>query len=72
MLKDDRQEGQGNTPAAHRYVGARTAFGTITHVSSNVYNTLATVRAKDGSTDTYRLPFLIAFGVTYTATTEST
>jgi hypothetical protein len=28
------------------------------------YNALATVQAKDGSTAVYRLPFLIALGVT--------
>jgi hypothetical protein len=50
--------------ATQRFVGAQTPFGTITQVSNSVYNALATVQAKDGSTGTYRLPFLIALGVT--------
>lgn len=49
---------------AQRYLGGRTPFGTIIHVSDRVYNTEATVEAKDGNTKTYRLPFLIAHGVT--------
>ncbi len=47
--------------ATQLYVGAATPFGIITQVSNSVYNALATVQAKDGS---YRLPFLIALGVT--------
>jgi hypothetical protein len=47
-----------------RYVGASTPFGAIVQVSNNVYNALATVQAKDGTVSTYRLPFLIALGVT--------
>jgi len=70
VLKAERQGGQDKTPASHRYLGTRTAFGTITYISSNVYNTLATVRAKDGSTSTHRLPFLIAYGVTPVASME--
>ena len=49
---------------AQRYLGGRTPFGIIVHVTDRVYNTKATVEAKDGSTKTYRLPFLIAHGVT--------
>jgi len=50
--------------STQRYVGASTPFGTIVQVSNNVYNALATVQAKNGSSNTYRLPFLIALGVT--------
>ncbi len=50
--------------ATRLYIGASTPFGTIVQVSNSVYNALATVQAKDGSTGTYRLPFLIALGVT--------
>jgi len=64
VLRYDRQEGQDKAPASHRYLGAHTAFGTITHITENVYNTVATVEARDGSTGTHRLPFLIALGVT--------
>jgi hypothetical protein len=49
--------------ATQRYVGASTPFGTIVQVSNNVYNALAVVQAKDGSSSTYRLPFLIALGL---------
>ena len=49
---------------AQRYLGDRTPFSTIIHVTDRVYNTEATVKAKDGSTKTYRLPFLLAHGVT--------
>lgn len=52
------------TATSQRYVGAQTPFGTITQVSDRVYNALATVQAKDGTVSTYRLPFLIALGVT--------
>jgi len=50
--------------ASAGYIGARTPFGTIIEVTARVYNAEATVQAKDGSTSTYRLPFLIALGVT--------
>lgn len=50
--------------ATQRFVGASTPFGTITQVSDSIYNALATVQAKDGGSSTYRLPFLIALGVT--------
>lgn len=49
--------------ATQRYLGARTPFGTIIHVSDCLYNPEATVQAKDGSTRQYRLPFLIAHGL---------
>ena len=49
---------------AQRYLHARTPFGTIIHVTDRVYNAEATVKASDGTTRTYRLPFLIAHGVT--------
>lgn len=47
----------------HRYLGALTAFGTIIAVENRLYNAAATVEAKDGSTKTYLLPFLIAHGL---------
>ena len=47
-----------------RYVGACTPFGVIVQVSDRLFNPEVTVQAKDGSTSTYRLPFLIALGVT--------
>ncbi len=47
-----------------RFVGACTPFGKVVAVSDNLFNTTATVQAKDGSVSTYRLPFLIALGVT--------
>ena len=49
---------------AQRYLHARTPFGTIIRVTDRVYNAQATVKAEDGTTKTYRLPFLIAHGVT--------
>ena len=49
---------------AQRYLHARTPFGTIISVEDRVYNAEATVKARDGSIKTYRLPFLIAHGVT--------
>ncbi len=52
--------------ATQRYLGARTPFGTIIHISDCVYNPEATVRAEDGSIKRYRLPFLIAHGLTLT------
>lgn len=48
--------------ATQRYVGVRTPFGVITQVSGDVYGAQATVRAKDGTLNTYRLPFLLAHG----------
>ena len=50
--------------ATKRYLGASTPFGVIIAVSDAVYNAEATVRAEDGGVRTYRLPFLIAHGVT--------
>jgi hypothetical protein len=50
--------------ATQRFVGASTAFGTIVGVSDQLFNPTALVRAKDGTVSTYRLPFLIALGVT--------
>jgi len=50
--------------STQRYLGARTPFGTIIHVSDCVYNPEVTVRTKDGSIKRYRLPFLIAHGLT--------
>ena len=49
---------------AQCYLHARTPFGTIIHITDRVYNAEATVKAGDGTTRTYRLPFLIAHGVT--------
>lgn len=49
---------------AQRYLHARTPFGIIIHVTDCVYNAEATVKAGDGTSRTYRLPFLIAHGVT--------
>jgi hypothetical protein len=48
-----------------RFVGASTPFGTIVHVSDRLFSPTATVQAKDGSRGTYRLPFLLALGVTF-------
>ena len=50
--------------ASQRFVGACTPFGTIVQVSDRLFNPEVTVQAKDGSVSTYRLPFLIASGVT--------
>lgn len=50
--------------STQRYLHARTPFGTIIHVTDRVYNAQATVKASDGTTRTYRLPFLIAHGAT--------
>lgn len=55
---------------AQRYLGGRTPFGTITHITDRVYNAEATVEAKDGTTKTYRLPWLIAHGVTLPASEQ--
>ncbi len=48
---------------SQRYLGARTMFGVIVFITDCVYNAEAIVRAKDGSTRPYRLPFLIAHGL---------
>lgn len=56
--------------ASRRYLGARTAFGVIIFVAECVYNPEVVVRAKDGSTRPYRLPFLIAHGLELTAATR--
>lgn len=50
--------------STQRYLGGRTPFGTIIRITARVYNAEATVKARDGTTRTYRLPFLIAHGVT--------
>ena len=50
--------------ATQLYVGASTPFGVVTWVSNDVYNAQALVKAKDGTVSTYRLPFLLALGVT--------
>jgi hypothetical protein len=50
--------------ASQRYVGASTPFGTIVQVSDQLFNPEAIVQAKDGTVSTYRLPFLLALGVT--------
>lgn len=50
--------------ATRRYLGARTPFGTIVHIENRLYNATVTVEACDGSTKEYRLPFLIAHGLT--------
>lgn len=49
--------------ATQLYVGASTSFGVIVQVTARVYNAEATVQSKDGSSRTYRLPWLIAHGV---------
>ncbi len=46
-----------------RYLGARTAFGIIVHIAERLYNPEAVVEAKDGSTRSYSLPFLMAHGL---------
>lgn len=51
--------------ATQRFVGASTPFGKVVAVSDRLFNPTATVQAKDGSRDTYQLPFLIALGVTF-------
>ena len=50
--------------ATQCYLGASTPFGVIIFVTDHVYNARATVRADDGSTRTYSLPFLLAHGFT--------
>lgn len=51
---------------SQRYLGARTMFGVIVFITDCVYNAEAIVRAEDGSTQPYRLPFLIAHGLELT------
>jgi hypothetical protein len=60
----------GLMAATQLYVGASTVFGTIVQVSPRLYNPEATVQARDGSTRTYQLPFLIAHGVTLAPPTK--
>lgn len=55
---------------AQRYLGGLTPFGTIISVEDRVYNAEATVKAKDGTTETYRLPWLIVHGVTLPASEQ--
>ncbi len=50
--------------ASQRFVGASTPFGTIVQVSDRLFKPEVIVQAKNGSSNTYRLPFLIALGVT--------
>ena len=50
--------------STQRYLHARTPFGIIIRITDRVYKAEATVKAGDGRTRTYRLPFLIAHGVT--------
>ena len=50
--------------ATQRYLGAHTAFGVIIHIEDRLYNAKVTVEANDGTTKEYRLPFLIAHGLT--------
>ncbi len=50
--------------ASQRFVGAHTPFGVIVQVTDRLFNPEVIVQAKDGSVSTYRLPFLIALGVT--------
>ncbi len=50
--------------ATQRYLGATTAFGVIIRIEDRLYNAAVTVEARDGTTHTYRLPFLIAHGLT--------
>jgi hypothetical protein len=47
-----------------RFVGASTPFGVVVRVEDRLFNPEAVVRAQDGTVSTYRLPFLIALGVT--------
>lgn len=51
--------------STQRFVGASTPFGKVVAVSDRLFNPTATVQAKDGSGGTYRLPFLVALGVTF-------
>lgn len=50
--------------ATQRYLGARTAFGVIIRIEDRVYNPAVTVKASDGTIHKYRLPLLIAHGLT--------
>ena len=50
--------------STQKYLGAATPFGTIIYIDDRVYNASATVQSRDGSTKVYRLPHLIALGVT--------
>ena len=59
--------GEVGVAATQCYLGASTPFGVIIFVTDHVYNARATVRADDGSTRTYRLPFLLAHGFTLAA-----
>ena len=52
--------------ASQRFVGAHTPLGIIVQVEARLFNPTALVRATDGTTAEYRLPFLIALGVTVT------
>ncbi len=52
--------------SVQRYLGARTAFGIIVHIAERIYNPEVVVQAKDGSTRSYRLPFLMAHGLELT------
>ena len=57
--------------ATQCYLGANTPFGVIIFVTDHVYNARATVRADDGSTRTYSLPFLLAHGFALAAGEEA-
>ena len=57
--------------ATQCYLGASTPFGVIISITDHVYNAQATVRADDGSTRTYSLPFLLAHGFTLAAGEEA-
>ena len=48
--------------ASSIWLGASTPFGKIIALEPILYNAQATVRSKDGTVNTYRLPFLIAHG----------
>ena len=50
--------------STQKYLGAITPFGTIVYIDDRVYNASATVQTQEGSTKVYRLPYLIALGVT--------
>ena len=50
--------------ATQRFVGASTPFGVIVQVEARLFNPTAVVKAADGTTAEYRLPFLLASGVT--------
>ena len=63
--------GEVGVAATQCYLGASTPFGVIIFVTDRVYNARATVRADDGSTRTYSLPFLLAHGFTLAAGEEA-